>query len=122
MRPDSHFRGTGHDATGGAGGLSAFPLPMPELARPGQKVRWRCPRHARAIGWLDAHGPGPFEVVGLVDKSHQGIPPAVVVRTGLGEREINAVWLAAEGGEEARQGPLRPGENYTPETLLALED
>jgi hypothetical protein len=49
-------------------------------------------------------------------KSHQGIPPAVVVRTGLGEREINAVWLAA------RQGPLRPGENYTPETLLALED
>jgi hypothetical protein len=95
---------------------------MPELPRPGQKVRWRCTRHARAIGWLDAYGPGPFEVVGLVDKSRQDIPAAVVVRTGLGEREINAVWLAAEGGEEARQGPLGPGENYTPETLLALED
>jgi hypothetical protein len=122
MRPDSHLPGTGHDAPGEAGGLVTSPLPVTDPPRPGQKVRWRDPRHARAIGWLDAHGPGPFEVVGLVDKSHQGLPPAVVVRTGLGEREINAVWLAAEGGEAARQGPLRPGENYTAETLLALED
>jgi hypothetical protein len=70
---------------------------MPELPRPGQKVRWRDSRHARAIGWLDAYGPGPFEVVGVVDKSSLGIPVAVVVKTDLGEREINVVWLAAEG-------------------------
>jgi hypothetical protein len=112
MQPDSHLASTGHDATG-----LAFPLPMPELPCPGQKVRWRDGRHARAIGWLEAYGPGPFEVVGVVDKSHLDIPTAVVVRTALGDREINEVWLAAED----RQGP-RPGESYAPETLLALED
>jgi hypothetical protein len=90
MRPDNHLSGE-------ASNLAAFPLPMPDLPRPGQKVRWRSLRHARAIGWLDAYGHGPFEVVAVVDKSHLGISVAVVVRTNLGEREINVVWLTAEG-------------------------
>ena len=74
---------------------ASFPPPMPELPRPGQQVRWRQPRHANAIGWLDAYGPGPFEVVGVVDKSEQALPAGVIVKTDLGEREINTVWLAA---------------------------
>ena len=81
---------------------------------PGQKVRWREPRHARALGWEDAYGPGPFEVVRVVDKSRLGIPPAVVVKTRLGEREINKVWLAPLGGPP-------PDEGYSPEMLLGLD-
>jgi hypothetical protein len=91
MRPDSHLSGTAHDAKGKASALATFPLPCP-----GQKVCWRDRQHALAIGWLAAYGPGPFEVVRVVDKSHLDIPPAVVVRTNLGEREINLVWLVGE--------------------------
>jgi hypothetical protein len=64
------------------------------IPRPGMRVGWRDPRHAHALGWLEAYGPGPFEVVRVVDKADQGIPAAVLLRTHLGEREINAVWLA----------------------------
>jgi len=63
------------------------------LPRPGQQVRWRQPEHAHALGWAATLGTGPFEVVGVVDKSEQGIPPAVIIKTQLGEREINSVWL-----------------------------
>ena len=42
----------------------------------------------------------PGQVVGIVDKGHLGIPAAVVVRTDLGEREINVVWLAAAAEAE----------------------
>src|SRR5215475_4269606 len=89
--------------------------PGPGLLRPGQKVRWRDPRHARALGWEEAYGPGPFEVVRVVDKSRQGIPPAVVVKTRRGEREINEVWLAP-----ADEPGL--GESYNPDVLLALDE
>ena len=71
-----------------------LPGPMPTLPRPGQRVRWRDPRHARALSWADSYGPGPFEVVGVRDRSGQGLPAGVVLKTRLGEREINEVWLA----------------------------
>jgi hypothetical protein len=84
------------------------------LPRPGQQVRWRQPEHAHALGWQDAYGPGPFEVVRVVDKADLGIPAGVVVKTDLGEREINEVWLAPEDG---------PGwQGYDLETLTALLD
>ncbi len=67
------------------------------LPRPGQLVRWRDVRHARALGWLDALGPGPFEVVRVVDHAGLGLPPGVVLKTRFGEREINTVWLAPAG-------------------------
>jgi hypothetical protein len=75
----------------------SYPLPSP-----GQQVRWRDWRHALAVGWLHAIGPGPFVVVRVVDKSALGIPPAAVVRTSSGEREINLVWLALGGGRTPR--------------------
>jgi hypothetical protein len=68
--------------------------PLPPLPRPGQQVRWRDPLHARACGWEALLGPGPFEVVRVVDKSQLGLAAGLVVRTGLGEREIPEVWLA----------------------------
>jgi hypothetical protein len=66
---------------------------MPQLPRPGEKVRWRNRRRARACGWEDLFGPGPFEVVGLVDRSDRGLAANVVLRTQMGEREIPEVWL-----------------------------
>jgi hypothetical protein len=75
------------------------------LPRPGQRVRWRDVRHARALGWLDALGPGPFEVVRVVDHADVGLPPGVVLKTQFGEREINTVWLApAAGGQPGGEG------------------
>src|SRR5271166_3818649 len=68
--------------------------PMPELPRPGQKVHWRDPQDARTSGWEDIFGPGPFEVVRTVDKSHQDLLAGIVLRTELGECEINEIWLA----------------------------
>jgi hypothetical protein len=91
------------------------PAPTPPLPPPAPKVRWRDPRHARALCWEDAYGPGPFEVVRVVDKSPQGIPPAVVVKTRLGDREINEVWLTAANEPE-------PGQGYSLDVLLALDD
>jgi hypothetical protein len=70
--------------------------PLPQLPRPGQTVRWRDPRHARALGWEEAYGPGPFEVVGATDNSHLGIPRGVILKTDLGQREVNEVWLAID--------------------------
>ena len=70
------------------------PASTPPLPTPAHKVRWRDPRHARALGWEDAYGPGPFEVVRVVDKGRYGLPAGVILKTQLGEREINEVWLA----------------------------
>jgi hypothetical protein len=74
--------------------MTPAPKPMPQLPRPGQKVRWRNRRRARASGWEELFGPGPYEVVGLVDKSAYGLAPGIVLRTRLGDREIPDVWLA----------------------------
>jgi hypothetical protein len=72
---------------------TAFPEPMTHLPQPGQRVRWRNPDHVRWLGWEEAFGHGPFEVVGLIDHAAQDIPSGVVLRTRSGEREINEVWL-----------------------------
>jgi CheY-like chemotaxis protein len=69
---------------------------MPHLPRPGQWVRWRDPRHAHAIRWLYAYGPGPFEVVGVVPRGDQGRPAGVVLKTDLGQKEVNEVWLTLD--------------------------
>lgn len=45
------------------------------------------------MGWADALGAGPFEVVQVVDKSQQGLPHGVILQTRLGLKEINEVWL-----------------------------
>jgi hypothetical protein len=66
---------------------------MIRLPQPGQFVRWRNPRHARALGWSDALGHGPFLVLGIVDRSQQGLPHGLVLDTRLGAREINEVWM-----------------------------
>jgi hypothetical protein len=88
--------------------------PMPQLPRPGQKVRWRNPQEARAWGWGDLFGPGPYEVVGYVDRSDRGLAANIVLRTRIGEREIPEVWLAlADEPENAASGrravPVAPG-------------
>jgi hypothetical protein len=82
--------------------MTPAPKPMPQLPRPGQKVRWRNPQEARACGWEDVFGPGPYAVARIVDNSACGLAAGLVLRTALGEREISEVWLALadepEGG------------------------
>jgi hypothetical protein len=79
--------------------------PMPQLPRTGKKVRWRNPQAARAWGWEDVLGPGPFAVVRLVDNSAYGLGAGLILRTELGEREISEVWLAlAEESEPSASG------------------
>jgi hypothetical protein len=86
---------------------------MPQRPRPGQKVRWRNPQEARAWGWGDLFGPGPFEVVGIVDNSECGLAAGLILRTRIGEREIPEVWLALAdepvgGGRGPRRHQSRP--------------
>jgi hypothetical protein len=59
----------------------------------GEWVRWRNPVDASQLGWEQSYGPGPFEVVAVVDRTAEGIPQGVIVQTQLGAREINALWL-----------------------------
>jgi hypothetical protein len=77
---------------------------MPALPRPGQKVRWRDPQHARACGWEDVFGPGPFAVVRLVDHSDHGLATGLILHTRLGEQEISEVWLALADESENATG------------------
>jgi hypothetical protein len=60
------------------------------LPQPGEQVRWWHPRMAFALGRFSAYGPGPFEVVAVVDG---GGRDALLVTTEFGEREIDAAWL-----------------------------
>jgi hypothetical protein len=88
------------------------PSPMPKPPKPGQTVRWRDLRHARALCWEEAYGPGPFKVLAVTDKSHLGIPAGIVLQTVAGECEINEVWLTVEEScwEESESLP-RPDES-----------
>ncbi len=74
--------------------LALSPQVRPELPRPGQKVSWRDPGHAREWGWADLFGPGPFEVVRVVDKRDRGLAPDFTLRTAIGEWDISGFWLA----------------------------
>ena len=107
MASDQHIRNTEETATTRQSRERA-------RLRPGQNVRWRNPHHAHILGWADAYGPGPFAIVGVVDKADLGIPAAVVLKTSLGDREINEVWLAPVD-EPSWQG-------YDPDTLTGLLD
>ena len=91
------------------------PKPMPELPRPGQRVRWFDPPHARACGWEAVFGPGPFEVVRVVDRSDQGLAAGLLLRTEVGEAEISEVWLALADGPEGGtgSGTQTAGEGHT---------
>jgi hypothetical protein len=60
---------------------------------PGQQVRWRHPWRAFALGRFHVYGPGPFEVLAVIDQGGLGPPLALVVQTEFGPREIDAAWL-----------------------------
>lgn len=70
-----------------------MPPPMPRLPCTGEKVCWRNLNDARAQCWEAVFGPGPFEVVRVVDKTGYGLPAGFIVETNLGNWEINEVWL-----------------------------
>jgi hypothetical protein len=74
---------------------------MPELPQPGQQVRWRDPTLARASGWDDVFGPGPFAVVGVANHSDHGLATSLILSTELGDREISEVWLALAEGPDS---------------------
>jgi hypothetical protein len=104
LRLELHYR-TGH----GKATLTPAPAPgrMPELPRPGQRVRWRSPQEARAWGWEDLFGAGPFEVVGIVGGSAPGLSRSLLLHTRIGERAIPEVWLALAGEAEGGAGRNR---------------
>lgn len=66
------------------------------LAQPGDRVRWRDFQHTRCLGWDESYGLGPFEVLRVVDRSSDKIPPGLVLNTKHGEREISSVWFTLE--------------------------
>jgi len=76
--------------------------PMRSLPRPVQKVRWRNPELARACGWEDVFGPGPFAVIRIKDNSAHGLAMSFILQTELGEQEISEVWLADESESVTR--------------------
>lgn len=77
---------------------------MRELAWRGCLVRWRDPRHAQCLGWDEWYGPGPFEVVRVVDHTAEDLPPGLVLKTRLGEREVNSVWFVPAGEQAGLAG------------------
>jgi hypothetical protein len=52
-----------------------------------------------------------LEVVGFVDRRGEGLPWGILLKTKLGEKEINEVWLT--GVDEPG-----PGEGYSPDVAL----
>jgi len=81
---------------------------MPELPRPGQKVRWRNLAHARACGWVGVFGAGPFVLVRLVDHSAHRLAAGLILRTAIGETEIPEVWLALADKRAGRSRKAAP--------------
>jgi CheY-like chemotaxis protein len=77
------------------------PLPLP---RPGQQVRWRDAWHAHALGWLYSYGPGPFEVVGVVDHGDRDLPAGLLLQTDLGVKEVSEFWLGPAQASYPRWG------------------
>ena len=101
--------------------MDAVSFPAPTLPpRPGELVRWRCRRHALERGWVCSYGPGPFVVARVVGTSRQGGPVRVIVRTLLGDREIDEAWLAPHRAGQP-QGEATSWEGYSPEVLEALD-
>jgi hypothetical protein len=101
LRLELRYR-TGH----GKATLTTAPAPgrMPELPRPGQRVRWRSPQDARAWGWEDLFGTGLFEVVGIVGGSAPGLARSLLLHTRIGERAIPEVWLTLADEPEGGTG------------------
>jgi hypothetical protein len=60
-------------------------------------------------------------VVRVIDNGRQDRPFGVVVRTLLGDREIDEVWLAPHSGSGRPQGENTDWEGYSPEVLEALD-
>ena len=73
---------------------SSIPPILQRCFHCGQLVRWRNPEQANAYGWMETYGSGPFEVLFVIDKRWQDLPDGLIVKTMLGEREINSIWLA----------------------------
>ena len=42
---------------------------------------------------MDAYGPGPFEVVRVVDHNDRELPAGLILRTQVGEQEVSEIWL-----------------------------
>jgi hypothetical protein len=82
---------------------------MPEMPQPGQQVRWRDPTLARASGWEDVFGSGPFAVVSVANRSDHGLATSLILRTALGDHEISEVWLALADGPDNGSGAGREG-------------
>jgi hypothetical protein len=60
---------------------------------------------AFALGRFSAYGPGPFEVVAVIDRGGREGTLALLVRTEFGEREIGAVWLGPAQPARRESGP-----------------
>jgi len=76
------------------GDVNMQTAPILSLPRPGQKARWRNPEQARACGWEDVFGHGPYTVVGTVDHSDHGLAAGLILQTELRKQEISKVWLS----------------------------
>jgi hypothetical protein len=97
---------------------STSPKRMPTLPRAGQKVRWRDPQNARASGWEDVFGSGPFEVVRMVDNHDRGLATGIVLRTNLGDWEISEVWLAVADPTPKRHDAWRKAPKHSRHPVL----
>jgi hypothetical protein len=71
-----------------------FPKVRRSTYRAGQRVWWRNYHRAETNGWVESFGPGPFEIVYVVDRSWQNLPDGLILKTKMGEREINAIWVS----------------------------
>lgn len=100
--------------TCGLSKMALIPKRLAKLPGPGQKVCWRIPQSARAWGWEDVFGTGPFDVVRT--KRHHGMAAGVIVQTRLGEQEIPEVWLAL-ADEQGSNGKGSDNYDFTTTSL-----